>query len=151
MAYSSVASSVLLSGNHFPHTNLLSWQGTNYKICTVNNCGMFAKATVKITCHVKIKSCAPALCHEDIWKNVSKSICPLNSVTSWKSAVSSETWPLYPWENNPQYLLKRWLGRLQSMQHAWMQRKMHVPACVRKLASESLLHQILIVDQKQIN
>jgi hypothetical protein len=31
VAYSSVASSVLLSGNHFWHINLLLWQGTSYK------------------------------------------------------------------------------------------------------------------------
>jgi len=31
VAYSSVATSVLLSGNHFPHINLLLWQGTSYK------------------------------------------------------------------------------------------------------------------------
>jgi hypothetical protein len=132
VAYSSVACSVLLSGNHFPCINALLWQG--YKTCAQwTTVHMFSKVTVKIMCHVMIKSCATAPCHEDIWKNVSKSPCPLNFVTRWRSAVSFNMWPLYPWENNPQYLLNRWLSRL------WiMQQKIHIPACVRKLASEIL-------------
>lgn len=65
-------------------------------ICTVNICGMFAKTYVKIICHVKIKSCASAPCHEDIWKNVSKSPCSLNFFTRWRSAASSRCGPSIP-------------------------------------------------------
>jgi hypothetical protein len=70
-------------------------------ICTVNICGMFANLTIKITRHVKIKSCASAPCHEDIWKNVSKYPCPLNFVTRWRSPASSRCGPSIPEKITP--------------------------------------------------
>jgi len=70
-------------------------------ISTVNICSMFVKTTVKITCHIKIQSCASAPCHEDNWKNVSKSPCLWNFVTRWRSAASSRCGPTIPEKITP--------------------------------------------------
>lgn len=134
------------------HTQFISLiENKLQDVCRVNNCGMIAKNTsVKITYQVKLKSCASAPCHEDIWRDESKSPFLLNFVTRWRSVGSFKIWTLHPWEYN--LCISQIGGCVGSKPcrdaagntYSGLCQK----SCFRKSAS---LYQVLIIYEKRIN